>query len=168
MFVKSLLHECPLLNSVWESRKFMSQSSPRRVCNLVKKMTYKHIKGQITIKDIFQGNARNDGDRRQFMISYANQLCSKQLPGISRMRYTLPDLLTALERTTFFSVFHDSIHTWFPSNGSNCSFSGSFASWFFSLNTQVIRAQSVALFSLLSTVFTRFRIYLLSCQSDSF
>lgn len=44
----------------------------RRVYNLVKKMTYKHIKSQITIKDIFQGDARSYGDRRQFLISYAN------------------------------------------------------------------------------------------------
>lgn len=39
---------------------------------MAKKITHKHIKSQITIKDIIQGNARNDGDRRQFKISYAN------------------------------------------------------------------------------------------------
>lgn len=103
MFVKCLLHTMPLLSSAWESRKFMSQSCPRRVYNLVKKMTYKHIKSQITIKDIFQGDARNDHNRRWFMISYANQLCSKQLLQTLSERDThFPGLLTAFDRKIFF------------------------------------------------------------------
>ena len=44
---------------------------------MVKKMTHKHIKSQVTIKDTFQGVARNNHDRREFVISYANYLCSK-------------------------------------------------------------------------------------------
>ena len=46
---------------------------------MVKKMTHKCIKGQVTIKDTFQGSARNDHNRRQFVISNANYLCGKQL-----------------------------------------------------------------------------------------
>lgn len=35
-------------------------------------MTYKHIKSQKTVKDIIQGKAESDQDRRRFVISYAN------------------------------------------------------------------------------------------------
>ena len=78
-------------------------------------MAHKHIKSQITIKDIFQDDVSNDYDRRHLVISYANYLCGKHLV------YTLAegcvpfqDLLPAFDREAFSFCVWGSTYTWFP------------------------------------------------------
>lgn len=93
----------------------MSQSCPKSVYNLVRKMAHKHIKSQITIKDIFQDDVSNDHDRRHLVISYANYLCGKHLvQTLAEGCVPFQDLLPAFDRESFSFCVWGSTYTWFP------------------------------------------------------
>ena len=98
-------------------------------------MTHKCIKGQVTIKDTFQGSARNDHNRRQFVISNANYLCGKQL------LYTLAEkwYQHLIGKLSLF-VFQDSTYPCYPpyySKDSSSIFFVFFAGWSLPVNAKV-------------------------------